>query len=310
MSLLLRISGIVLLLAAIIGCQHEAAQGVTVVIGTVRDGATDEALQGARVVVNVGAGTEIAALTDADGRFQLQFDAPPGQGSHALEAVATLDGYDASSQDIVVIKGKPAENSYKLRLLPEGVTSCIQKERPVVIVGHFRPAPGQPDPDLSARIADTLRINLLTQIQKSNFSSRSQPRIYPCAAAEPELPERYAGYARLFRADAYVGGYVTRPDPVKVKLQIAVADGYGVMPAPLNATSPDVDLEDPQLARLAPEANAAVLTALAIGYKRAEQPQECIDLIAASERLLGNLPDNLLTLREECKALLPNRGLL
>jgi hypothetical protein len=276
----------------------------------VRDGATDEALSGARVVVNVGTGTEIAALTDAQGRFQLQFDAPPGAGSHALEAVATLAGYDAGSQDIIVIKGKPAENSYDLRLLPEGVTACIQNERPVVIVGHFRPAPGQPDPDLSDRIADTLRINLLTQIQKANFSSRSQPRIFPCAAAEPKVPERYGGYARLFRADAYVGGYVTRPDPVKVKLQITVADGYGVMPAPLNASSPDVDLEDPQLAQLAPEASAAVLTALAIGYKRAGEPDQCIDLIAASERLLGDLPETLLTLRDECKALLPNRGLL
>jgi hypothetical protein len=310
MSHWLRTSGCVLVLAAVVGCRHEPTPGVTVVIGSVRDGATDEALSGARVVVNVGTGTEIAALTDAQGRFQLQFDAPPGAGSHALEAVATLAGYDAGSQDIIVIKGKPAENSYDLRLLPEGVTACIQNERPVVIVGHFRPAPGQPDPDLSDRIADTLRINLLTQIQKANFSSRSQPRIFPCAAAEPKVPERYGGYAKLFRADAYVGGYVTRPDPVKVKLQITVADGYGVMPAPLNATSPDVDLEDPQLARLAPEASAAVLTALAIGYKRAGEPDQCIDLIAASERLLGDLPETLLTLRDECKALLPNRGLL
>jgi hypothetical protein len=310
MSHWLRTSGFVLLLAAVVGCRHEPTSGVTVVIGSVRDGATDEALSGARVVVNVAAGTEMAALTDADGRFQLQFDAPPGAGSHALEAVASLAGYDASSQEIVVIKGKPDQDSYDLRLVPEGVTSCIQSQRPVVIVGHFRPAPGQPDPELSARIADTLRINLLTQIQKANFSSRSQPRIFPCAAAEPKVPERYAGYAKLFRADAYVGGYVTRPDPVKVKLQITVADGYGVMPAPLNTTSPDVDLDDPQLARLAPEANAAVLTALAIGYKRSEEPQQCIDLIAASERLLGNLPETLSILREECKALLPNRGLL
>jgi hypothetical protein len=310
MSHWLRTSGFILMLATAVGCRHEPTPGMTVVIGSVHDGATGEALAGVRVAVDVGAGSKTAAQTDANGRFQLQFDSPPGPGSHAIEAVATLAGYDARSEDIVVIKGKPVQNSYDLHLLPEGVASCIQKERPVVIVGHFRPAPGQPDPELSDRIADTLRINLLTQIQKANFSPQSQPRIFPCAAAEPKVPERYGGYARLFQADAYVGGYVTRPDPVKVKLQIAVADGYGVMGAPLNATSPDVDLGDPNLARLAPEANAAVLTALAIGYKRADEPQQCIDLIAASERLLGNLPDTLLTLRDECKAMLPNRGLL
>jgi hypothetical protein len=89
-----------------------------------------------------------------------------------------------------------------------------------------------------------------------------------------------------------------------------VADGIGGLVEPLTAVSSDADLDDPRLAQLAPEANAAVLTALVIGYKLSEKPQECVDLIAASERLLGSLPPKLVSLRAECQAALPNRGLL
>jgi hypothetical protein len=281
-----------------------------VLIGSVVDRATDEPLRGAEVKVIAGAQVEAGVLTDDEGRFQLQFPAPAGPGSQALEVVASLDGFRAESRTVEIENGKPTEVSYALSLLPEGVVACIQKSRPAVIVGYFRPAPGRPDPDLSARIADTLRYDLLTQIQKADFVTAKQPGIFPCGTAQPKVPERYGKFARLLGADAYVGGFVTSPDPIKVKVQIAVADGHGVMLAPLTATSTDVDLDDPTMARLAPEANAAVLTALAIGYKLSDKPQECVDLIAASERMLGNLPDRLSELREECKAALPNRGLL
>jgi hypothetical protein len=310
MSDWLRNSGLCIALAILAGCHDDPAPSMTVVIGSVQDGATDEPLRGVEVAIGSGTQVDASALTDDAGKFQLQFDAPPGAGFHSFEMSATLNGYRASSLPVVVDKGKPTAVSYAMKLLPEAVASCIQKARPAVIVGHFRPAQGRPDPDLSDRIADTLRYDLLSQIQKANFMPAAQPGIFPCSAAEPKVPARYGNYARLLGADAYVGGYVTSPDPVKVKVQIAVADGYGVMSVPLTATSPDVDLDDPQLARLAPEANAAVLTALAIGYKLSDQPQQCVDLIAASERLLGSLPEALATLREECKAALPNRGLL
>lgn len=310
MSAWLRNSALCIVLVVVAACREEPTPAMTVVIGRVQDGATDEPLRGVEVAIGPGTLAAARALSDDAGKFQLQFEAPPGEGSHALELSATLNGYRASSLPVVVIKGKPAAVSYAMKLLPEAVASCVQKARPAVIVGHFRPAQGRPDPDLSERIADTLRYDLLSQIQKANFLPAAQPGIFPCSAAEPKVPDRYGNYARLLGADAYVGGYVTSPDPVKVKVEIAVADGYGVMSEPLTATSPDVDLDDPRLARLAPEANAAVLTALAIGYKLSGQPQECVDLVAASERLLGSLPPSLARLRGECQAALPNRGLL
>ncbi|MGB0132589.1 hypothetical protein, partial [Dokdonella sp.] len=260
--------------------------------------------------VAFGAEVKTNVLTDEAGRVPVQFPAPAGPGCQSLELSASLEGFRTVSRTIEIDKGRPTQDSYALNMLPEGVASCIQKARPAVVVGFFRPAPGRPDPDLSARIADTLRYDLLTQIQKANFVATRQPGVFPCSSAQPKVPERYGKYAQLMGADAYVGGFVTSPDPVKVKVQIAVADGHGVMLVPLTATSTNVDLDDPTMARLAPEANAAVLTALAIGYKLSDKPQECIDLIAASERMLGELTPALGDLREECKAALPNRGLL
>ena len=305
-----RTSSLGILFLLLLGCRDEPAAGVTVIIGNVRDAATDEPLRGVKVAIVTDTQTRVDALSDDLGKFQLQFDAPRGAGSRSLEMSATLNGYRATTRPVEIVRGKPAAVSYSLAMLPEAIATCIQKIKPAVVVGHFRPAQGRPDPDLSERIADTLRYDLLTQIQKANFLPASQPGIFPCGAAEPKVPGRYGNYARLLGADVYIGGYVTSPDPVKVKVQIAVADGYGVMSVPLMATSADVDLDDPQLARLAPEANAAVLTALAIGYKLSDKPQECVDLIAASERLLGSLPEALSTLRAECQAELPNRGLL
>ncbi|MGB0135550.1 carboxypeptidase regulatory-like domain-containing protein [Dokdonella sp.] len=310
MSNWLRNSGVCLAMAMLVACGDDPTPTMTVIGGSVRDEATEEPVRGAEVRVMSGAELQASALTDETGRFQLQFPANAGPGSQSLELSASLEGFRSASRPVVVNQGMPSELSYALSLIPEGVASCIQKSGPAVIVGHFRSAPGRPDPDLSARIADTFRYDLLTQIQKANFVATKQPGIFPCGTAKPMTPERYGRYARLLGADAYVGGFVTSPDPIKVKVQITVADGYGVMVAPLTATSSDVDLDDPTLARLAPEANAAVLTALAIGYKLSDKPQECVDLIAASERMLGSLPATLATLREECKAALPNRGLL
>lgn len=297
-------------MALFVACGGDPTPTMTVIGGSVRDETTEEPLRGVEVQVMAGAEVEASALTDEAGRFQLQFPDTAGPGSRSLELSASLDGFRAASRPVVINNGLPAEVSYTMSLLPEGVAACIQKTRPAVIVGHFRPAPGRPDPELSARIADTFRYDLLTQIQKANFVAARQPGIFACSTAKPMAPERYGRYARLLGADAFVGGFVTSPDPVKVKVQITVADGYGVMLAPLTATSSDVDLDDPTMAQLAPEANAAVLTALAIGYKLSDKPQECVDLIAASERMLGSLPAALATLREECKAALPNRGLL
>lgn len=287
-----------------------AAGAATVVLGSTVDGATEAALAGADIVVKSDAVVRATTRSDESGKFQLTFDAPAGSGTQSVELSASLDGYRTLSRTIAISQGKTTEPRYALRLVPEAVASCIQKTRPAVVVGYFRAAPGRPDPDLSERVADALRYDLLTQIQKARFTSAAQPGIFPCKGAAPNAPQWYGGFARLLQADAFVAGYVTSPNPVKVKVQMTIADGYGAMAMPLDATSSDVDLDDPKLARLDPQAHAAVLTALAIGYKHTDKSQECVDLIAAAERMLKTLPEALHVLRTECQAVLPNRGLL
>lgn len=308
----LRIELLGVVLACTASCTQRGATVTTVVLGNVADAATDAPLAGVEVVARAGTESKARAFTDPAGGFQLQFDLPVGTAPQRLSLDANLAGYRIASHPLEVDKGKPSESGYALRLLPDEVADCIQKVRPAVVVGHFRAAQGSPDPELSERIADTLRYDLLSQIQKANFQTAAQPGIFPCTAAEPKTPQRYGSLARLLGADAFVGGYVTRaqpPDP-RVKVEMSVADGHDVLGMPLNASSPSVDLDDPRLARLAPEANAAVLTALVIGYKLSEKPQECVDLVAASERVLGTLPQALSQLRADCQAVLPNRGLL
>lgn len=307
-----RIELLCVVLACTAACTERTATVTTVVLGSVADAATDAPLAGVEVVARSGTETKGRAVTDPSGGFQLQFDAPAAAVPQRLTLDANLGGYRATSRAFEVDKGKPSEPNYALRLLPDAVADCIQKVKPAVVVGHFRAAQGSPDPELSERIADALRYDLLSQIQKANFVAAAQPGIFPCTAAEPKTPQRYGSLARLLGADAFVGGYVARAEPpdARVKVEMSVADGHGVLDMPLNASSPSVDLDDPRLARLAPEANAAVLTALVIGYKLSEKPQECVDLVTASERVLGTLPEALSRLREECQAVLPNRGLL
>lgn len=310
MCVSIRRSWLLAVLAVLCGCEGPPGTTHVVVTGMISDAVTGLPIAGAQVSLRSGADKLDLASSDGEGRFALDFDAPADAGRQSLQLIARVDGYDGASLDVDVDKGMPTQKNYPIQVLADGLAFCKQRSKPAVVVGHFRPAPGRPDPNLSERIADTLRYDLMQQIQKAQFEVDQQPGIFPCAAAAPKVLENYGDYAKVLGADAYVGGYVTSPDPVKVKVELAVADGYDVLPEPLSASSADVDLDDPRLARLAPEANAAILTALVIGYKLSKKPQECVDLVNASERLLTGLPPALQQLREECQKALPNRELL
>lgn len=310
MSSWVRISCLCIAAGLLVACTHGSTPAVTVIIGNVMDGATDTPLEGAEVVARSGSTVKASAFSDREGNYQLQFDVPSAEGAHAFVLSANLGGYRAVSTSFVVVKGKPSENSYPLRLVSNEVASCTRNTRPAVVVGHFRAPPGRPDPELSARIAAALQYDLDEKVQTTRLVNSNRPGIFACGDVAPKTAEKYGSFAKLLGVDAFVGGFITSPDPVKVKVQMSVADGYGVMTTPLNVTSPDVDLDDPSMARLAPEAMTAVMTALVIGYKISNKPEECVELVGVSQRLLATLPQTLVTLREECQSALPNRGLL
>ena len=310
MSNWLRIECLGVALACLVACSGSSTPAVTVIIGSVQDGATDTPLEGAEVVAKSGSAIRASAFSDRDGRFQLQFDAPPGEAPTAFALSANLDGYRATSRPFTITRGKSSEDSFSLRLVSDAVASCVRNVRPAVVVGHFRAAPGQPDPELSSRIAEALQYDLDEKVQTTRLVNSNRPGIFACGDVEPKVAGKYGSFAKLLGVDAFVGGSVTSPDPVKVKVQMSIADGYGVMATPVVVTSPGVDLGDPSVARLAPEAMTAVMTALVIGYKVANKPEECIELIGVSQRLLETLPQALVVLHDECQSALPNRGLL
>jgi hypothetical protein len=96
-----------------------------------------------------------------------------------------------------------------------------------------------------------------------------------------------------------------------VKVEMSIADRFGQLTLPVaRASSPDVDLDDPQAARLNPIAHEAILTALVAGYERAKKYGACVETTVVAERMLGTLPGKLAEARQRCQQALPGRALL
>jgi hypothetical protein len=95
-----------------------------------------------------------------------------------------------------------------------------------------------------------------------------------------------------------------------VKVEMRIADRFGVLKPPARASSPDVDLDDPAAAQLSPDARVAILTALVAGYEHAGNAAECVEASNAAEGVVGALPEKLAEARERCLQSLPNRALL
>ncbi|MFZ1392998.1 MAG: hypothetical protein WAS23_15545 [Dokdonella sp.] len=310
MSHSLRNKLLCVVLVSLAGCWGDKAPAPVVVLGSVRDGATDSALEGAEVIARLGSRTQGRAFSDREGNFQMQFDAPASDGAQAFVLSASLGGYRATSTPFSIAKGRTTASSYPLHLVSDALASCTREAGPAVVVGHFRAPLGQPDPDLADRIAAALQYDLDEKVQTTRLVNSKRPGIFACGDVEPKDPERYGSFARFLGVDAFVGGIVSSPGSSNVRVQMFLADGYGFMTSPSRVVSDGVDLNDPSLSRLAPEAMTAVMTALVVGYKLANKPEECVELVGVSERLLPVLPDALVRLREECQAVLPNRGLL
>src|SRR5690606_18761162 len=156
-------------LASLCACQDPPTSTSVVVTGRVSEAMAGTPMSGVDVSARSGGETLASVPSDEDGNFLLQFDWPVSGAPGTIQVLAGLKGYDAHSLNVEVDRGRPSQSSYALRLLADGLAFCMQRSRPAVVVGHFRPAPGRPDPNLSERIADTLRYDLMEQIQKAEF---------------------------------------------------------------------------------------------------------------------------------------------
>jgi hypothetical protein len=249
-------------------------------------------------------------VSAADGAFQLPFDVVVKPEAQNLKLFVRKDTFVSSSHNLIVTAGRPSANSFKLELVPQSVADCIRPSKHSVVVGYFRPsATSVTDPDIAARVADALNFDLLIRMQQG-LSASALPSIIACGSARPRAVEDYATFAKVLRADAFLVGSVNDAALTKVKVEMAVIDGFGALPAPLRASSREVNLDDPSVARLDAAAHAAILTALVSGYERAGKFAECIDFTTAAARIVGTLPASLQSARSRCQQRLPNRGLL
>ena len=285
----------------------------TTVIGNVRDAITGTAIANAQIEMLNGSDRLGSAISGSDGRFSLAAkvgNEPPAQ---TLKLTVRHEGHEPATNDVVITSGSPDRDEYAFELLPTLLADCRRDRDHLVVVGHFRPPSESADPELAARIKDTLNYELLTRIQLAGIAPDLQPTILDCGKVQPKADADYPGIAKALRADAFLAGYVTPPASTsspKVKVEMMIADRFGVLKPPARASSPDVDLDDPAAARLSPDAHLAILTALVAGYEQTGNAAECVEASNAAEHVSGVLPAKLAEARERCLQSLPNRALL
>lgn len=300
---------------ALLLCGASAASTATIIVaGAVNDSSTGTPIAGADVIIRSGATDLASVVSDAEGVFQLPFNVAVRPEAQNLALLVRKDSFVSSSSLIVVTNGKANPNSLRILLVPQAVSDCIRTGSRSVVVGYFRPpASSTVDPDIAARVAEALDFDLTFRLQQQNaLKLATRPQIIACGGAKPRAVADYAGFARTLKADAFLVGSVNDMALTKVKVEMSVIDGYGILPAPLRASSREVNLDDPSLARLDASAHAAILTAVAGGYEHSRKFAECVDVTSAAARILGTvgtLPPDLQTVRSRCEQKLPNRGL-
>ena len=247
--------------------------------GLVTDLTTEAPIAGAAIDVRCGARSVAKGASDASGRFDLAF----GPCQETATVLVKHDSYAEQSQSV-----PDGEQEVPLALLPKALGGCVLKNARGVVVGHFRPPLSGTggEADLTGRIADALTYDVLTVLQTLNLPPEFQPRFVACDEARPRSVEFAAGYARALGADAFLLGSVEPADGAYA-VRAFVGDAFQLFKPPRPSTTSGVALNDPAVARLAPEMHGAILTAVARGYEERKMFRECVDVAVAAQRLIG-----------------------
>jgi hypothetical protein len=247
--------------------------------GILTDLTTEAPIAGATIDIRCGSRSVAKGASDASGRFDLAF-APCQETATVL---VKHDSYAEQSQTV-----PEGEQEVPLSLLPKALGGCVLKNARGVVVGHFRPplSGSAGEADLTGRIADALTYDVLTVLQTLNLPPEFQPRFIACDEARPRSVEFAAGYARALGADAFLLGSVEPADGA-YDVRAFVGDAFQLFRPPRPSTTSGVALNDPAVARLAPEMHGAILTAVARGYEERKMFRECVDVAVAAQRLIG-----------------------
>jgi len=303
---------IAILVVALFSTMPAAAD--TAVAGRVIDLATGAPIPGAKIVASQAGATLASQVTGAEGKYLLTFRV----GARAESQVVTLQveraDYLPQAADVVVLpSGAALRPSYQFELLSASLADCYQPRDHLVIVGYFRPpASSAADAQFAARIRDNVHGTLLPALQQLD-AFKNQPALQPvareCSNARPREETHYSGYAKALGADAFLTGYVA-PSGQLFKVEMWVADRYELRVPPLRATSANMNLDDPDATRLNAASGTAILHALAVGYEKAGQLAECVQVADAAKKVLRTVPAEIAATRARCQSALAHQGLL
>jgi hypothetical protein len=289
---------------------HTAVAASFVLAGTVSDASTGVSVSGAEVTLHSGGADVGTTVTAGDGLFQLPFDMTSSPQPKNLKLIVRREGFVAMASDVVVSAAGASPRSFAFALVPSAISNCVRAADHAIVVGFFRPAGGSPgDADISGRVADALNYDLLVHLQQS-MSQQTLPSVIPCGNAKPIQVTDSPKLVNVLHADALVTGSVNAVALQKVKVDITVFDRFELPPFPKRTSSKDVNLDDPELARLDRSAQEAILTALISGYEREGHFAECVDFTSAAARIVGALSGELASARQRCEQKAPNHGLL
>jgi len=290
------------------------ARATTVVAGSVADAVTTAPIAGAELRVE-NAGVLLGTTrSDDHGNFRLALEIPIRPAPQNLKLAVNHDSYAETADDVIVTSGQTDQGSYRIVLLPAAVANCRRLDGHTVVVGYFRPPAAAPiELELASRIRDTLDYDVGARMQKMQIGVALQPVFVACEQIKPQALADYTSLAKLLMADAFMSGYVApagTPGSQKVKVEMSVADRFGLMVPPAHASTAIVDLDDPRTARLQSAAEGAIFTALIAGYEKSGQAKECVEAANAAELAIGALPAALIDARKRCQRALPNSGLV
>jgi hypothetical protein len=292
-------------------CPNLYADSSLVAGGSGTDAATSAPVVGAEIVLQRGDAVLGRGISDKAGKFLIPFNVNVRRETQYFTLIVRHSKYSLASANVEVVSGASIPE-YPFQLLPESLIDCMHNQQHAIVVGYFA-SPGLDKVSLTRRIATTLEYDLLTLIQQQRLSPKVQPFVHKCPTADPQATKDYMNFAKALRADAFLTGYIaplTRPSDTKVKVEMIIADRFGLLEPYTKATSPDVNLGDPAGARLASEAYAAILTALIAGYEQEKMHEACFELTVVAQKLLPTLPPKIAEARQRCQDALPTKGLL
>ena len=278
---------------------------------------TKAPIPGAAVKLTMGTQELGTANSDQNGGFVISSILPATNQPQNLTLLLEHPEFMKASHNLQAVGGKFTQQSYKLQLLPRELVHCrTAATGHCVVIGHFQPPLGATYTELSQRIANALTYDLLTKLQRLHLQVKEQPSFLACEEAKLRSADQGKLFAQALNADVFICGNVIQSGQ-QINLRTFVSDSYGLFEVPLSFMNLNVDLNDPGAAQMHPETHAAVLTALAAGYEKAEQFPQGIEATFWAERLLAEakmkLPDlmeEIKKIRTRCQARLPHQGLL